>query len=217
MEILQILPQQIFKFKCDEHLLKSTLTTLQKEKIRTDDREAWKVRQTNSTRLNKEENYKDIHEWVRECLNQVKEKLNLNCERIEITSSWGNVAEVNQWHWTHSHPNSFMSAILYLTDSNAHTWFSMDNFCTGNDTNLVYPSNTSNIIKLKNEEDDDNIVIHKQPTIAGDLLIFPSTLVHSVDQHKIKDSKRYSLSFNAFPCGLIGNLHYSAGIILEVL
>ena len=73
MEILQILPQQIFKFKCDEHLLKSTLTTLQKEKIRTDNREKWKVRQTNSTRLNKEENYKDIHEWVRECLNQVKE------------------------------------------------------------------------------------------------------------------------------------------------
>ena len=217
MEILQILPQQIFKFKCDEHLLKSTLTTLQKEKVRTDNREEWKVRQTNSTRLNKEENYKDIHKWVRKCLNQVKEKLNLNCERIEITSSWGNVAEVNQWHWTHSHPNSFMSAILYLTDSNAHTWFSMDNFWTGNETNLVYPSNTSNIIKLTKEKDDEHLVIHKQPTIAGDLLIFPSTLVHSVDQHEIKDSKRYSLSFNAFPCGLIGNLHYSAGIILEVL
>ena len=217
MEILQILPQQIFKFKCDEHLLKSTLTTLQKEKVRTDNREEWKVRQTNSTRLNKEENYKDIHKWVRKCLNKVKEKLNLNCERIEITSSWGNVAEVNQWHWTHSHPNSFMSAILYLTDSNAHTWFSMDNFWTGNETNLVYPSNTSNIIKLTKEKDDEHLVIHKQPTIAGDLLIFPSTLVHSVDQHEIKDSKRYSLSFNAFPCGLIGNLHYSAGIILEVL
>ena len=54
MEILQILPQQIFKFKCDKHLLKSTLAILQKEKIRTENREKWKVRQTNSTRLNKE-------------------------------------------------------------------------------------------------------------------------------------------------------------------
>ena len=196
MEILQILPQQIFKFKCDKHLLKSTLAILQKEKIRPDNRETWKVKQTHNTRLNKDKNYKDIHIWVRDCLNQVKEKLKLRCERIEITSSWGNVADVNQWHWSHSHPNSFISAILYLTDSNAHTWFSMDNFWTGNDT---------------------NIVIHKQPTIAGELLIFPSTLVHSVDQHTVKNVKRYSLSFNAFPCGLIGNLDYSAGIILEVL
>ena len=217
MEILQILPQQIFKFKCDKDLLKSTLTILQKEKIKPYKVEAWKVKQTHNTRLNKDENYKDIHIWVRDCLNQVKEKLKLRCERIEITSSWGNVADVNQWHWIHSHPNSFMSAILYLTDSNAHTWFSMDNFWTGNDTNLVYPSNTSNIIKLKNQEDDDNLIIHKQPTIAGDLLIFPSTLVHSVDQHTVENAKRYSLSFNAFPCGLIGNFDYSAGIILDVL
>ena len=165
MEILQILPQQIFKFKCDKDLLKSTLTILQKEKIKPYKVEAWKVKQTHNTRLNKDENYKDIHIWVRDCLNQVKEKLKLRCERIEITSSWGNVADVNQWHWIHSHPNSFMSAILYLTDSNAHTWFSMDNFWTGSETNLVYPSNTSNIIKLKNELDEDNLVIHKQPTI----------------------------------------------------
>ena len=217
MEILQILPQQIFKFKCDKDLLKSTLTILQKEKIKPYKVEAWKVKQTHNTRLNKDENYKDIHICVRDCLNQVKEKLKLRCERIEITSSWGNVADVNQWHWTHSHPNSFMSAILYLTDSNAHTLFSMDNFLTGSETNLVYPSNTSNIIKLKNELDEDNLVIHKQPTIAGDLIIFPSTLFHSVDQHTVKDAKRYSLSFNAFPCGLIGNFDYSAGMILEVL
>ena len=72
MEILQILPQQIFKFKCEKELLKSTLAILQKEKIRLDDREKWKVKQTHNTRLNKDENYKDIHIWVRDCLNQVK-------------------------------------------------------------------------------------------------------------------------------------------------
>ena len=69
MEILQILPQQIFKFKWDKHLLKSTLAILQKEKIRLDNRETWKVKQTHNTRLNKDENYKDIHKWVRDCFN----------------------------------------------------------------------------------------------------------------------------------------------------
>ena len=54
MEILQILPQQIFKFKCDKDLLKSTLTILQKEKIKPYKVEAWKVKQTHNTRLNKD-------------------------------------------------------------------------------------------------------------------------------------------------------------------
>ena len=60
------------------------------------------------------------------------------------------------------------------------------------------------------------LLLIKQPTIKGDLLIFPSTLVHSVDQHK-KVEKRYTLSFNAFPCGLIGFPEESAGIDLKVL
>lgn len=209
MEILQILPQQIFKFKCDKQLLKSTLELIKKEKIRSDNREKFFIKQTNNTRLNKDANYEDIHKWFRKCLNQVKEKLEFNCERIEITCSWGNVAEVNQWHWVHTHPNSFISAILYLTDSNAHTWFQVDNFWTGNGC-------SSGTIELQNNK-NKNITIYKQPTIAGDLLIFPSTLAHSVDEHTIKDCKRYSLSFNAFPCGLVGKLDYSSGMIIEVL
>lgn len=210
MEILQILPQQIFKFKCNEHLLKSTLEVLEKEELKSDNREKFFIKQTNNTRLNKDKNYKDIHKWVRECLNQVKENLKFNCERIEITSSWGNVAEVNQWHWLHTHPNSFISAILYLTDSNAHTWFRIDKFWTSSGC-------TPSTIELTNNKNDQNVIIHKQPTIAGDLLIFPSTLMHSVNEHTIKDFKRYSLSFNAFPCGLIGNFDHSAGMIIDVL
>ena len=110
-----------------------------------------------------------------------------------------------------------MSAILYLTDSDAHTWFSMDNFWTGNNTNLHYPSNTSNIIKVIYEEDESNLILHKQPTVSGELIIFPSTLIHSVDQHKMKEYDRYTMSFNSYPCGVIGSMEKSAGIILEVL
>ena len=217
MKTVKILPQKIFNFKCKSKLIEETLTILKEEKIRYDGREEWKVLQTDNTRLNKDPKYSEIHKWVRECLNKVKDEMNFRCDRIEITSSWGNVASENQWHWTHSHPNSFMSAILYLTDSDAHTWFSMDNFWTGSNNNLQYPANTSNIIKLIYEEDSDNLVIHKQPTVAGDLIVFPSTLVHSVDSHTIKEHNRYSLSFNAYPCGLIGNMERSSGIILEVL
>ena len=216
MKTLKILPQKIFKFKCKPQLLESTLENLKDDEWVEHD-EKWKVIQSKDTRLNKDPKYFDIHNWVRECFNKVKDELKFRCTRIEITQSWANRAKENQWQWTHSHPNSFMSAILYLTDSDASTWFSMDNFWTGNNTNLHYPSNTSNIIKVIYEEDESNLVVHKQPTVSGDLIIFPSTLIHSVDQHKTQEHDRYTMSFNSYPCGVIGSMEKSAGIILEVL
>ena len=147
MKTLKILPQKIFKFKCKQKLLEDTLETLKNDEWVEHD-EKWKILQSKDTRLNKDPKYFDIHNWVRECFNKVKDELKFRCSRIEITQSWANRAKENQWQWTHSHPNSFMSAILYLTDSDASTWFSMDNFWTGNNTNLHYPSNTSNIIKI---------------------------------------------------------------------
>ena len=200
MQILNILPQQIYKFECEKTLLDKTLNTLKNEQFSLD-RDALQVRQTYNVRLNKDSNYNDIHNWVRSCLNTVKDELQFKCDRLEITSSWGNVSKKDQWHWVHTHPNSLVSGILYLTDSNASTWFSVDNFWSG-----------SSVIKLK----QDHQVIHKQPTVSGDLLIFPSTLVHSVDQHR-GDQNRYTLSFNAFPSGEIGFPEESAGIILNVL
>lgn len=200
MQILNILPQQIYKFECGKLLIEKTLTNLKNEQFSLD-RENWQVNQTYNVRLNKDSKYNDLHHWVRKCLNTVKDELQLQCNRLEITSSWGNVSDKNQWHWTHSHPNSLVSAILYLTDSNACTWFSVDNFWS-----------SDSVIKLK----QDHQVIHKQPTVSGDLLIFPSSLVHSVDQHQ-GNQKRYTLSFNAFPCGEIGFPEESAGIILNVL
>ena len=50
----------------------------QKENIKPYKVDAWKVKQTHNSRLNKDENYKDIHIWVRDCFNQVKEKLKLS-------------------------------------------------------------------------------------------------------------------------------------------
>ena len=200
MQILNILPQQIYKFECEKTLLEKTLNILKNEQFSLD-RKVWQVNQTYNVRLNKDSNYNEIHSWMRNCLNTVKNELQLKCDGLEITSSWGNVSGKDQWHWVHTHPNSLVSGILYLTDSNASTWFSVANFWS-----------SSNTIKLR----QDHQVIHKHPTIKGDLLIFPSTLVHSVDQHK-KVEKRYTLSFNAFPCGLIGFPEESAGIDLKVL
>ena len=46
----------------------------------------------------------------------------------------------------------------------------------------------------------------RQPVIEGDLLMFPSWILHSVDVNKTKDKERISLSFDTFPMGKMGNV-----------
>ena len=54
MEQIDILPQSIFKFECDQKLLESTLETLKKEEYRREGVHTHKSKQTVSVRLEKE-------------------------------------------------------------------------------------------------------------------------------------------------------------------
>ena len=139
---------------------------------------------------------------------EVKNELNLQCTRMEITQSWANTAENGDAMWSHTHPNSFMSGILYLSNSNASTIFSMDNIWVN------YYQNSSHTFNLKH---GDILVSHKQQTVEGDLIIFPSNLVHTVDEHSISDYNRYTISFNSFPAGVVGNMNNLQGLMIEVL
>ena len=208
METLEILPQKIFKFKCDSNLIKNTLINLKDEDWKDYGKD---VSQTVDVRLNKNPKYSILYKWIKKCLMKVKNELNLQCTRMEITQSWANTSEKGDVMWSHSHPNSFMSGILYLTNSNASTIFSIDNIW------INYFNNNTHTIKLKYEDDDGTLVNHKQKTVEGDLIIFPSNLVHTVDEHSIDDYDRYTISFNSFPAGVIGNMNDLQGLMIEVL
>ena len=108
--------------------------------------EEWKdydedISQTVDVRLNKNPKYSILYKWIKKCLMEVKNELNLQCTRMEITQSWANTAENGDAMWSHTHPNSFMSGILYLSNSNASTIFSMDNIW------INYFNNNSHTIK----------------------------------------------------------------------
>ena len=208
METLQILPQKIFKFKCDPSLVKNTLINLKNEEWKDYDED---ISQTVDVRLNKNPKYSILYKWIKECLMEVKNELNFKCTRLEITQSWANTSQKGQSMWSHTHPNSFVSGILYLTNSNASTIFSMDSIWTN------YYQNTSHTLQLKTTDHDDLLVTHKQQTVQGDLIIFPSNLVHMVDDNDIDDYDRYTISFNSFPAGVIGNMNDLQGLMIEVL
>lgn len=120
---------------------------------------------------------------------------------LRITQSWSNKTDKGRWHHRHAHSNSLMSGIFYVTPSNSYTWFS---------TQSIWPSD-------KGDSDSGAFlpmfgwgapryqeIIHKFPTTPGTLILFPSALEHSVDNHEL-DDPRYSIAFNTFPVGTFGN------------
>ena len=216
MEQIDILPQSIFKFECDQKLLENTLETLKGEEYRREGVHTHKSKQTVSVRLDKEKRYSEIYDWFHQCLEEVRLKFELECDKIKISSSWGNRTGGHSIHGAHSHPNSFISGIFYLTDSSAKTVFFCNNHWTG-DNDPLKPSNLSNIVQMMFPGSEHNIIQHFQPSIAGNLILFPSSLIHAVTQTEHNAKNRYTMSFNSFPCGKIGRDSHNASVIIEIL
>lgn len=109
---------------------------------------------------------------------------------VEITTSWLNLTKPGQAHHNHSHPNSIYSGVFYFKS------LPQDNLII----TRPYP-NLTPFSYGKNPRymsDEKKISVKK-----GDLLIFPSTMHHRVDENKSNDD-RISLAFNTIVKGEIG-------------
>lgn len=199
MEKINILPQTIYKFYCDKRILEKSFEYIKNLEYMpiTHNLSSKDYRLNTHRKLNK------LHDWFQSCVNEVVNDLNCNDE-LAITQSWATKSMSGQWHHPHSHPYSIVSGVFYLTDSNAETWFSIPSiwdlpnvFCHSIDKN-------------------DSIVIHKNKTEKGCLVIFPSSLFHSVNEH-YDSEPRYILSFNTFFNGSIGKLEAASGAHLKIL
>ena len=133
-------------------------------------------------------------DWLDKCLHKVKLDLELNCEFLKSTQVWVNRSGPGVWQGVHTHPNSWASGIFYVTASGCQTWFSRK---------TMWSNEYTDTICMENRLFDTGI-IHKFQTAPGTLVIFPSPLHHSVNEHDLEEP-RYSVAFNAFPCGHIGN------------
>jgi uncharacterized protein (TIGR02466 family) len=205
MEKVKILPQTIYKFKCDKNLLRTTNTLMESEE--------WVENKynfrTSNERLEKNPNYIELINWFDKCLSEVKTELDFKCDQLKITQCWGNKSYHGNWHHPHTHPNSIVSGVFYVNSSNSNTWFSIKSIW---DSFNGLSHETFRLIY----DDNSTTVIHKNPTIAGDLIIFPSTLYHSVDEHLAGDEYRYTISFNSFPIGKVGSFPALNGLEIEI-
>jgi uncharacterized protein (TIGR02466 family) len=124
----------------------------------------------------------------------VKETLRLRVQDLSlyITQSWVNFTEKYESHQLHNHPNSFLSGVFYIQVDPIN-----DSITFNKELNFLFsvPFTEPNMF-------NSNAWDYKPKN--GDLLIFPSNLLHEVPIKKT-DGTRISISFNTFIKGSIGS------------
>jgi uncharacterized protein (TIGR02466 family) len=140
------------------------------------------------------EEFKELFSWFDQCLDDVRLKLEYDCDKFEITNSWFNKALAGRgMHQNyHKHVMSLYSAVYYLTPG-APTVF---------EDPLTQRSQGQIEVIRKNYQPFERFAAE-----PGKLLIFPSWVYHQAPPH-MADFDRYIISFNSLPTGKI---NYSTG------
>jgi uncharacterized protein (TIGR02466 family) len=138
-----------------------------------------------------------LKEFVQSCADQYFNEIYVPGPGISlrITQSWMNYTSKGQHHHRHNHPNSFLSGSFYINANNE-----TDKIIFYREGNPIPYNMQINSPRLSNF----NSSAWNVPVGMGDLVMFPSTLTHSVDT--VHDEKtRASLAFNTFPVGALGS------------
>ena len=138
------------------------------------------------------EEFELLNKWLEGCFSNVLEELNWDAfpsKKLKITQSWLNKSITGESHHLHSHSFSILSGILFLS-RNASTQFFIPS---------IYA--LPNIISQK--KDQEMTIKHNYFGQKGELIIFPSSLVHCVGPNMHREN-RLSLSINTWPIGDLG-------------
>lgn len=108
-----------------------------------------------------------------------------------VKEMWMNVLDPGGSQFMHSHANSFVSGIVYLSDQHPSTRTVFMRNAGGND--FVFKHDASD--EAVNEFNADRWIV---PEVGpGDLVLYPSYLLHGVPPNQ--GARRFSLAMNAIP------------------
>jgi len=191
MIIHSLFPQPVYFSKLERALTKEELKVIDKYKTKTYKNKGNITSNDTYVLENKAlKNFKkDLYKMVIDYFKKVV--CTSNSIIPYITQSWFNYTENNQFHHDHSHPNSYVSGVFYI---NADKKVDQIKFYTTNRPSLELKADKYNIF---------NATTWWYPVQTGDIVLFPSSLVHGVNKKKGTNT-RISLSFNVFIKGKIG-------------
>ena len=150
---------------------------------------------------------KNIKQFCEEQLNiYVKEVINPKEEfDFYITQSWLNITKPGGYHHNHSHQNSIVSGVFYISTEE-------DDKITFSDPNIKLKE----LITFKQKEYNPfNSSSWFFPSMTNDLVLFPSWLDHEVKINEKATTDRISISFNTFVRGSIGSKKILTKVILK--
>jgi len=203
MPIHQLFPEPISCSKLDRALTQGELRTINKYKKKTHKNAG----NTTSNEKNILENKtlknlkKDLNKKVLDYFDKVV--CTNNPITPYITQSWINYTESDQFHHRHSHPNSLVSGVFYISADKKVDSITFYKSPIDDRINLaVTKYNTFNSTSW-------NFLVE-----TGDVFLFRSSLAHGVDKKKGKNI-RISLSFNVFVKGTLGARNRLTELILK--
>ena len=143
-----------------------------------------------------DERLSDLKTWLQSCVDDYFNIVFCPSKNIEpyITISWINCTENGRYHHKHNHPNSIISGVFYIdVDESSDS--------------IVFHKDEYGHIRFYPHQDNYNLYNAESWTLStqtGVLMLFPSSLTHSVSSTK-SISMRISLSFNVFVKGILGD------------
>ena len=139
---------------------------------------------------------KELRSFILEMALNFGKELGYICDEYKITQSWITHKYPNQSHAPHSHSNSLFSGVFYYGSQFKSDCSSIKFHKPGSNHQDIAHPNTENSLFLTE-------TVSYLPT-SGDLLIFPSTLVHSVPKNTTNEIRK-SLAFNIVPKNGLGH------------
>ena len=122
-----------------------------------------------------------------------------------ITQSWLNITKPGEFHHDHSHNNSLISGVFYISTEE-------DDKITFSDPNVKLKE----LIKFEQKEYNlFNSTSWFFPSITNELILFPSWLGHKVNTNEKATTDRISISFNTFVKGTLGKRNELTELILK--
>jgi uncharacterized protein (TIGR02466 family) len=148
---------------------------------------------------------KSIKEAVEEALSEYARVVMGISNELYVTQSWSLINNQNMGMHGHSHSNSLVSGALYYTDMPEPV------------ASMIFDRHTQyQQIQLDPDNDKQNLYNTKMNIVTpkkGELVMFSSRLQHFVQANMAK-SPRYSISFNAFVRGKLGDLREVNELVL---
>jgi len=147
---------------------------------------------TKDSYLTKHESLKNITSFFKECIDDYCNTIINSNQRLVITQLWGNRNPKGSQHHEHVHPNSIISGVFYLRQDPK---LPPIQFSQSNQHGIKLDPRKYNVY---------NSETFLLPCTAGELILFPSNLKHSVPTN-MGDEERISLSFNTFSIDALGS------------